>query len=163
MIASWALQPGLGPSRLSSQASCAVWIPIFISSVSTRYENAWWWTVVKLTFSFFWKKKHKTQKQLLLVWTWRSIRSALSPSVSNTFVTLSQWRRRVRLNNAFPSSPSPRMLPRRATLNVLTLNMHVDETSVELQWLHPVPRVCKTCISMWFHHCKCSFYWLYQY
>lgn len=70
-------------------------------------------------FCFF-EKKHKTQKQLLLVWTWRSIRYALSPSVSNTFVTLSPWRRRVRFNDAFPSSPSPRMLPRRVTLNVLT-------------------------------------------
>lgn len=39
---------------------------------------------------------------------------------STTWVMFSQWRRWVRVDDAFAPSPSPRMLPRRATLNVLT-------------------------------------------
>lgn len=70
------------------------------------------------------------------------------------WVTTSQSRRCV----SFAPRP-PRMLPRRATLNVLT---HFStpwicmwtKTSVELQWRHPVFRVYNTCISMCPNHCK---------
>lgn len=171
-VALWVLQPGLGLSRLSTQASCAVWIPIFISSVSTRYENAWWWTVVKWSFFFFFffleKKTQNTKttasrlnmKKYQVRFCHLRFLTLLSRCLSDDDESdLTTRFPRPRLPACYLDAP-----PSMCWLIFSTsLNMHVDKTSVELQWRHPVSRVYYTCISMWFHHCKCSFYWLYQY
>lgn len=64
-----------------SNFTSAVWIPIFISSVFIRHENAWWWTVVKI---FIIENASCLGKN-------KQYQVCDSSALVYTFVTLIQW------------------------------------------------------------------------
>lgn len=85
---STAAWPGL--SRLSTHRLPVQFESPFSSLLSPldmkMHDGELLWNNLLLFFFKNKQNKDKTQKQLLLIWTWRSIRYALSPLVSNTFV-----------------------------------------------------------------------------